>query len=330
MINKNIAYLYAFFYSMIFSFFPWERISPLDEFIDKSNYIKSLTSFNGGYNSYIFNDLNLLNWFTDELTWSYLLYYISKYSSNYNFSLSLMSFAIVFVSFLFIINKSANVNLTVIFLISIFFINPLYVDFVISQIRSAFALTVFMMTVMLYEKFEKNIFLLLLLIVPTIHTAGVFLVIPYFIYLFIMRGNKNNRYLPYAIGLVTGLIMTLGWNLILSYFGDRRAEYSDISSSFIFMSFWILSGFFLMIFETNKKSSNLLVFLGLFFIGIATINTLLGSYASRFIAISYVFIVYNFLHIKNKNAQMFVILCYLIFATLQWIYWLDLQTGLTL
>lgn len=332
--NKKLAYLYAFFYSIFFAFFPWEGISPLDEFVDKANYIKSLNYFDGGYNLYIFDDLSFLSWITDELTWSYLLYYISKSSNDYDFSLSLMSFVIVFISFLFILKKSSNVNFTVIFLISIFFLNPLYVDFVISQIRSAFALTVFLAIVMMYDNFKKNAFLLLLLIVPTIHTAGIFLVIPYLVYLFMIPGNTNKsgfyRCISYIIGLATGFFMTFGWEMILSYFGDRRAEYSDISSSFVFMSFWMLSGLFLIIFETNEKSSRFLIFIGLFFLGIATINTLLGSYASRFIAISYIFIVYLFLHIRNKHAQMFIILCYLIFATLQWIYWLDLQTGLTL
>lgn len=318
------AYIYALFYALCFAFFPWELLSPLEEFIDKANYLEMFNHYSDGMNHYIFEDPSLISWVTNELIWAYFLNFAAQSGWSFYIFSSLVSTFIVFIYFSFIISETKRLNLKYLLVVSILFINPLFVDFVISQFRSAFALSIFLLFVLFYRKTNIKIFELLIFFTPAIHTISVIFIFIYFVSKFFssINGDKWIKIYPYVLGISFGIVMSTAWYYILSYFGDRRANYSDMSSSLLYMSFWIISSFALLFVKLKDSSSKFVVIMYFFFSGIFTVNTLFGVYASRFVALAYMSTVYMFLHIKNKFYRTLVFSGYYIFCLIQWIYWL--------
>jgi hypothetical protein len=321
---RRYAYIYALFYALCFAFFPWESLTPLEEFVDKANYLKMFNYFSDGMNYHVFENTSILSWVSNELVWAHFLNYAAQSGWNFNIFTSLVSTFIVFTYFLFIISETKLLNFKYLFVVSILFINPIFVDIAISQLRSAFAMSIFLFFIFLYRKTNIKIFEFLIFLTPAIHTVSVLFLIIYFGYKLISfkYQDKRRKIYPYVLGVVAGIIMSTAWYYILDYFGDRRAIYSDMSSSFSYMSFWIITSFALLFIKLKDSTSTLIVFIFFFFAGIFTVNTVFGAYASRFVALAYMSIVYLFLNIENKSYRSLIFLGYFLFCSIQWFYWL--------
>ena len=325
-LSKKLILFYAFLYSFCFILIPWESMFPLGYFIDKSVYLERMLAFSEDRELYVFDKITLTSWVTNELGWAYLLLFFSKLNFDHEWFLKSISFFIVFVNFFFVVTRIKKFNISILFLISLLFINPIFVDFSMSQIRSAFCLSIFLVFLMLYESNKKTISLFFLSVVPIIHTIGLVLISFYFLYLLLNRFSLNmlqGEYFPVALGFLFSLLMFVGWHYVLSSLGDRRAEYHDMSSSVKYMIFWI---FLLFAFVLLKiKCFESYIFLGLLLLSVAVFNTIFGLYSSRFIALGLVFIMPIFFVIRKPMYFYTIVFAYMSFTLVQWFFWFQLQ-----
>ncbi len=329
-IKMTVLYVYIICYSLFFSFFPWERFSVKGEYVDKNNYLEFITRLSYGYEQHRFEYKGLLSWISNELGWSYILLYLVKIGFDFDLILNVISFFIVFVSFTFLMRAIGKYNFITVLLISALMVNPVYVDFAISQVRSAFALSVFMLLLVCYMKIKNRLLLFSFVLPSIIHTVSV---IYFFVYLFYslfdryrLKVKLKDKYLAYFLGFFVGVVMVLSWKFILSSIDDRRAEYSNMSSSLSYMSFWLLSGLLLLVLRIKDKASSIFIFFSFFFLGLIMATSLLGGYASRLLALGFVFYIYLFLNIENSKWRFLILSTCFLFASVQWLYW----TGLVL
>lgn len=323
---RKLILCYAFLYSFCFILIPWESMFPLGYFIDKSVYLKRMLAFSEGRELYVFDNITLTSWVTNELGWAYLLLFFSNLNFNHEWFLKSISFFIVFVNLFFVVTRINKFNVFILFIISLLFINPIFVDFSMSQIRSAFCLSIFLVFLMLYESNKKTISLFFLSVVPIIHTIGIVLISFYFLYLLLKRFSLNmlqGQYFPVVLGLLFSLFMFVGWHYVLSYLGDRRAEYSDMSSSLKYMIFWVFLLFAFVLLKIKCVESY--IFLGMLLLSIAVFNTIFSLYSSRFIALGFVFIIPIFFMIRKPMYFYTIVLAYMSFTLVQWFFWFELQ-----
>jgi hypothetical protein len=299
---------------------------PLGYFIDKSVYLQRMLDFSEDRELYVFDNITLISWVTNELGWAYLLLFFSKLNIDHEWFLKSISFFIVFVCFFFAGTRIKKLNIVILFIISLLFINPLFLDFSMSQIRSAFCLSIFLVFLMLYESNKKTISLFFLSVVPIIHTIGVVLILFYFLYLLLNRLSLNilqGEYFPVVLGFLYSLFMFVGWHYVLSSLGDRRAEYGDTSSSLKYMLFWIFLLFSFVFLKIKCVESH--IFLGILLLSIGVFNTIFSLYSSRFIALGFVFIIPIFFMIRKPMYFYIIVFAYMSFTLSQWFFWLQLQ-----
>ena len=314
------------FFSVTFSLLmvsiDWESYQLIgiggSKFIDKKQY---LDYFTYGENVIAYSKLDSISdYVSNEYLWHFGVSYLNK-SLNIpleNIFLTISFFCLFIFSFyIFKYTHPAAVLLL---------INPIIITFVFSQFRSALAVSILLSVIATKRYF---IIFLGMLLAPFIHTVSVLIIamffasnIGYFLYSKHVVGYKLLAFYLFMIGFFCSLITGPLRKVILGYLGDRRAEYSDSSSSLLYSLFWVFA-FLVFLVQDRRFFSKLINAYAFIVLSIAATSPLTGSYTTRFIAMFFPLIIISMLDLKD-NHRLLVVGLYIAYSLLQWIYWLRL------
>ena len=312
-LSRTSKILFSILYSAGFVLFPWEYLLG-SSFPDKLNYIDRFVQLQTlGVES--INPLGgILGAFISESLWGLILYSLGMEGFSAEQTLLLISFICLF-SIVFFICSKINFALAAIFLL-----NPLVVDFVMAQQRSALVFAGFLAFV------NTKVFSLRMLIVFAclfIHVAFVLLLAGFFsaqvlARLRVMNLSLFNRIVHWLIAFIAALVLLLGKDWVLGALGDRRAGGYEGSHSIMYAFFWFAMTIYIVVFSRSRVNW-LLDFLFLF-MALFMVAVLLNTYSSRYLVFALPFFIIGLASLPFKEAVLgyFLLFCY---QFVQWVYW---------
>ena len=224
--------------SIIITYILWVINNYTDNFADLINYANlfSDTLKYGVFPNTTFD--SYLSFVSSEPLWRFLILLGTFYSPSLEVFILSINFVTVFVFVRIGLSKQLG------FIFIVILMNPLILDLIGSQIRNAFALAVLLLAL---ERKYVSAKILLIACAALIHTSTIFIVILYQLIAFRARKkiliNQRSRVLvDIIIGMLIAAFIAKLLPILLSYVGDRRAEYAQIGSSMFYMTFWLFLG----------------------------------------------------------------------------------------
>lgn len=315
----SIDILFSLIFSVIFSAVPWPYIFQKiygHPMIDRNVYELQII-FSNLRIDYADYD-KIVSYFTYEYIWNYVMR--SLYSGAgipINITFWVISFITIFLFCLTIIRKYG-------YTWTILLVNPLVVDFAFSQLRLALAVS----TMLVFHNFVRpkistNFFASILS--GMIHTASLVFISIYAFCKTVSTRADIYRYkyllILITIGIALSIVLGPAREIILSTVGDRRASYQDMSSSPLYLSFWV---FLLLVLCMNWKllsQKGVEPMYSIVILSFVAINVLTGGYSTRFIAAAFPFILMSIAGLDGVYRYLMVCL-FTSYAVLQWSYWL--------
>lgn len=276
---------FLIFFSIFIVLFPWESVRNVD-FVDLQRYVSKYQDLKYLYISIDFSKV------TSEPLWKYL----NLRSANLGFEANAFFLCIAFFCILsltlFVYIETKSIWFCVLFA------NPVTIDFVLSQQRSCLAFSIIILAGYIkgYTRF--------LVFAPSflIHTVSFVIAFISELSLLISKRYLNSRLKLALSSLLIGFILAYatvyGREILLGYFGDRRAyEYNAASNSLIFSFPWLLYALFTMVKSREiRYSVTALVYMTIFFW-----CSVFDFYGNRFLAIGLPFLYIAMFHLpKNK------------------------------
>lgn len=270
---------------------------------------------------------NFLDYFTSEYSWWFLMKLLEEdqLPVTYETVFQIISTVFLATSALIVYRRGGLLPL-------IFLANPLVFELAYSQLRSGLAISILYL-VYLFLRRSTYIAVALCLFAATIHTTMIIFLAVYVLCL--MTDSEGGRLSRWPLGLRVALILGAGVVMglvigplretLLTLIGDRRAEYLDLSSSPLYLSFWVgLLGLFLIDYRDTFRSIE--GRFSLFILSLVTVNVFTGGYSLRFLALAYPFVISTVLMAK-PSVKMFAIPAMSIYMIAQWIYYFSTISG---
>ncbi len=310
------------------SFIPWPEI--YYKYFGGILIDREVYTFKVIYNDHWLTYNELRSWieiFTQEIIWDFSQWSISNgYLGIYHEDFFQIVTTICLISMALVISRTKN------YLSILLLFNPLVLDLVYSQLRSALALAVLNIVYLTFRK--VNIWMIFGAVVAcAIHTASSILVAGFILasllsfkesFLFRLSPATKTA-LMLGAGVSVGLLIGPLREVVLSAIGDRRAEYSDLSSSLLYLSFWVaLLGFMLVNFRMSVKSVE--GCFSIFMLAILATNVFSSAYSIRLIALSLPLIFVAVFHF-NVERRIFILSIFSLYAVAQWYFSLTNLTG---
>lgn len=316
-VNKKSLFIILFstLFSIVVALIPWWSLRG-NTYYDRENYI-------------FFIDIvpNKLEWFNfdgilskimNEWGWhKFLQVMISDFGLTSGPILFIVTFLSVFTASIFLTKRY--------FILSfLFLLNPIFIDFAVSQLRLAFAMSILMIGYWLYSK-KNFLYIPILLATPFIHTSTVLFIFIIGMTLILSKANKIPAKIKTIISLVSGVIVSIVtgplMSVILSRFEDRRAEYNDMSSPLLYMIFWLVLYFYFLIKGIMEKSEKSFTFyISISVMTMIVMGLIFGGYPLRFVAACFPFIIAAILDNKGKEKHI-IIYSYVFFTLVLWGFW---------
>ncbi|WP_180084048.1 hypothetical protein [Acinetobacter sp. YH12157] len=282
--KKNILQIIgAIFIALIICIFPWESVRNY-EFVDLSRNILKY-EYPNYYFDYDFSN-NKVAVILKEPFWYYINISFKSIGFSAEFFFTLLSFFSLFIITKYLLSNNVR------FAYILFLINPVFLDFVLSQQRNALVFSVFMLILSFRSKVLKLFFLLL----PLIHSLSVFLIVIYFLHNYIIE-TYNSIFKKKIVVDIFLLVFSLSLSLImvfgrsyLSGFSDdnRLGEYEVVVNSTLYILPWIFYLYFLVFFTKEVSKNYIYMFL---FLSMYIWLTIFEFYAIRFLAMSMPFFI---------------------------------------
>jgi hypothetical protein len=203
-------------------------------------------------------------------------------------------------------------------------INPLVVDFAMSQLRMALAVSIVLLAL-----FSGRRLLIAAAVIAAcfIHTSIVLFMV---MYLVAVRTGKWVRkadlpaptfgYIAMAGGLLVALLIGPLREAVLTSMNDRRAEYEMAAASVSYASFWIVL-LAAVPFQGKAFYRDNMNVLAVTCLSTFVFATFLGVFAARFISATMPALLSAMLTMDRPVREL-AVLAYLLFLVLQWTYWL--------
>lgn len=311
--NAVTITLLGFAYSLLFVLFPWEYLLGFT-FPDKLNYIDRFVQLQFlGPDS--INPLGgILGAFISESLWGLILYWLGAIGCNAEQALLLISFVCICSIVIFVFSRLHPA------IGAIFLLNPLIVDFVMAQQRSALVFAGFLS----FVSTKSYVFrLLIALACIFVHIAFALLLAGYYMCLLLekLRFAKTplfNRASHLMIVFAVAVVILVGKDFVLGVLGDRRAGGHEGSQSLMYASFWLGLAIYIVIFSRSRI--DWLFDFGLLFVGLFLVAVVLNTYSSRFLVFALPFIVIVLAKLNFREAVLSYLFLYF-YQFLQWIYW---------
>lgn len=309
-------------FSTLFVAVPWPHIwlslygYPM---IDRNHYLEQIAGRNLP-TDYLPYD-SWLSFYTDEFLWSWLLSSLTRdLALSPEVVLGAVSWLTIFV-FASIVLRGASVWYL------FFLVNPLVVDFAFSQSRSALAISLLGIALLLSRRLRWLRFLLVGAAI-LVHSSMPLFAGFYALAQFLARRDAKTE--ADAFGrlmalLTAGVLVALATGplrvVILSVLGDRRVDYPEnFTTSTLFMSFWVfLLAWLVVDWRANSESIETATVIPV--LALAAANVALQGYSTRFIAAFFPFVVVTIARLNRRWSGLPGVL-YLGYAVLQWAYWL--------
>lgn len=313
--KKSIyAFLIALFSTYLIVLIPWEALRS-SNYVDRANYV-----------SYIDYTLNKTLWFdydtllskiSFEWGWHKLIFIATENGLSSDHIFYIISSFILFISILLVTLKHNYYSF-------LFLINPVFIDFCFSQMRLAFTMALIYLAYLLHQR-KNLLYIPILICTPFIHTSAVIFVSLFLVATKLESWQKLNLKLRITVAILIGLILAIItgplMSQILGQLGDRRAEYEDMSSPVLYMSFWVIYFTYLVIKAyTEKIERNTYFYVSLIILGMVFFNTFFAGYSSRFLAACFPFIILAMLQLKSKESNL-IILGYIAYTAILWFFW---------
>lgn len=209
------------------------------------------------------------------------------------------------------------------YLILIFLINPIFVDLVVGQLRSALSLALLLVGFTSRREWPR---VLAFLLASFVHTSGLLFGAIYYGYMLVMKPNfvssiKYSKAFWIGVAIALSVFYELTRQIFLTVLDDRRAEtLLDYQSGALFGIGWlsfVISHFVL----DKKKVANFpfafYVINVMFFLG----SALTGSYASRYIAVAYPMLLLMWSYLRGVPQMLFAVHWFL-FTLIYAFFWL--------
>lgn len=245
---------------------------------DIANYI----SLYDRYARYIaYRTQNWLDYITNETVFHYLYYELSKFLDDPQAALQVLSGAASLMTFFALLpRRRANM------IYMILLLHPRVLDLMSSQVRFALAISIFVLLIKFSSSRLRGIYSMPLATIHTFFMAASVFVIAFDKYL-----SRRSTFMAYAQAVGISIALVFGAEVVLSFLGDRRADWSDINKSFgaAYLAMTVLT--YIPIVYTNRN----IVFhvFGFLFVvtGISAVFTsLAGGYAERYVSSSIIFL----------------------------------------
>lgn len=203
-------------------------------------------------------------------------------------------------------------------------INPLVVDFAVSQLRMAMAVSIVMLGLF---SGRRLVIAAAMFTACFIHTSIVLFIVMYLIPVqagkWIGRANvpaATFGYIAMGGGLLVALVIGPLREVVLTRMNDRRAEYEMVAASVSYISFWILL-LAAVPFQGKAFYRDNMNLLAISCLSTVVSATFLGVFAARFISAT-IPALFNAMLTMGRPVRELVVLAYLLFLVLQWTYWL--------
>lgn len=316
MINKsNLKVLIALAFTLLAIAIPWEEFRS-SNFADRQVYLE--------YAAYGTNRLDYVDfdaatsYIVNEALWHLLIkLYTLQEGFNVEEFFQLISIFSLAVFSIFIVKRFHPAWLLLL-------LNPLVLDFVLSQYRSALALGLIGLAVIINRRYFSAI---LLILVPFIHTASLIFIAFILAAKVLARFVRDNQVswrhaiiLSCFVGVLAALVTGPFRETILTAFNDRRAVYNaETASTFLYSSFWMmLLG---MIFLQKKTYfENPVNLYSIAILSLVTVNYFTAGYSTRFLAASFPALMSSMLSM-SKNHRSFAVGIYSLYVAVQWLFW---------
>jgi len=319
-----LAVLFSIGYALFVLFFPWKNISR-GGFPDFDTYVYHFDHYSNK-NNISFNEIyeipadrlhlsDLIKYFSHEVLWFQLVRWLNDLIGNTAKALHVISFFILFIWALFLL-KHVKMGAALIFLF-----NPFIIDVAMSGIRNGLAWSLVILGLMTQSKILRAAFFLIGIF---IHSTTIVLAILYYSTELASRFIKGRKLLlgGLSIGILLGLLLTVGSEQVLGAIGDRRRgeDYMVGGGSFNQASLWGI----LLCFQCT--SGRLYIRKNIFVMAMLawylTMNPFIPwSYRvwSAFLPV----IGASAMHLPNGKRQIFICL-YLGYLAMQYLYWTKL------
>lgn len=305
---------FSFAFALMYQIPDWETIFqsvygyPFDDRMVYEEFLRS-PDFNIAYQ----DSFSPLMYVTFEFTWHkilYFLYEIMGLSSQHIFYL-------ITTMLLWRFSYDVIDRLGVKYLP--FLLNPLIVELAYSQLR--FALAIFVFSFVCRGQRSLLLTLIVYILAITIHTTVIIFMVAQFSARFFQDINKKSIVCLILIGFSISLLIGPFREDILSIAGDRRAQYSDKSSSIEYLSFWIF--LFIANAVQKKQNKNFWIFdtkYSLIILSSIFSSLIFGGYPARFIAACYPYLLSSMKRFE-KNTSLLIFIMFAFYNFLLWVLW---------
>ncbi|MYM82946.1 hypothetical protein GTP44_13385 [Duganella sp. FT50W] len=312
--REQASYLSTLFLALFFVLFPWEEVFNVS-FFDIPFYLVRIDGLLRGDEAYL--SYTFAQWVSSEPLWGKMLLLIGSTFDQPMTGLLIVSFCCIAV-FSTLTFSRFNIALGTFFLL-----NPLVVDLIMSQVRSALSVSILLIA------FNTKRRVLVIALVGTavlIHTIGFVLVTTYVFCHFAVRLEKKFGYRLAALATLAyatliAMALSIGRAAILEGSGDRRIEYGTDTNSVAYLIFWFALGIALMLTKRDQEAQKTwsdhyaIVVLTLPFLMMA-----LGANGIRFVALGFPLILHA---LGNRTERIRNILLGALFSyqLVQYYYW---------
>lgn len=305
--------LYAALFAALFMAVGWQDINPYG-FDDLDNY-------RAGFQSQIYLyralDLSPIEFFLNEAAWVWGFYYLYEYIGDIDLAFALVTVTSVFLLSLYVSRRTGSL------LPLLFFINPGFIDMVVSQIRSGFAAGLFFTAVQVRSIWIKVI---LIVLAASVHTSFILLGVFYAAFYLIKRMGPFDvtivkPYVVMAVLVIASIGITVFRDVLLASVGDERAFEVLSYQSRVFLSLGFVSFSASYILLSKDKSVTFESGFYLFNVVMASTSALIGVYGSRFVAYGIPVLAVMSADLPIERRLPFY-LQYAVFSALYFFYWI--------
>lgn len=289
-------------------------------FVDRENYIYKIEYQQSQLYRFYYYYEGVLDYFTDEFLWALIM--DASLRSNFLYYETLFQL----ITTLSISGLAAILARRMSYFALILIINPLVIDFVYSQLRLALALSLLIWLVVF--RVRAWYFLIPVALVATmIHTSMLIFICAHFLATWTgsdgvwREWSVNKRTIVLVVfGICIGVLVGPLREIVLSSVGDRRADYQDAGSSFLYLSYWIIL-FLSLIADRVRTLQSYESRYALAILGIIFINLFSGFYSLRFIAAIFPFLICASLRVFGQK-NFIISIPFLIYFVFQWLYYI--------
>jgi hypothetical protein len=223
-----------------------------------------------------------ISWLFTEPIWKYIIIAIGFAFDDYRLALYIISIIIVFLYSIFLFKRVEY------YIGMIFLFNPMFIDLVMAQIRSAFA---FALLLLAYDLSSKRWATVVAIISFLIHASMPLFIVIYFLLSKLNKAVTPKKYYLFTIftALLFAIFMRYGIDILLTLIGDRHAGYKDViaGASLSYSIIWFTIGIIVAIFATFKnEKERIIAGYAITMTSFFFFSSIMGNFAQRYVALT--------------------------------------------